>query len=117
MSNQKKTLIVKGMTCSACSRAVERSLNKMEGVEEASVNLAAEKATFVFDPEAVSLEDIKGRIVKAGYQPMEPDLWISRGSRKRPLWIGRGFMWRCFLLCLLFIFLWGTWWVCLCRVF
>ena len=86
MGNQKKTLIVKGMTCSACSRAVERALNKMEGVEEASVNLAAEKATFVFDPEVVSLEDIKGRIVKAGYQPMEPDpVDKSRQQETSPL--------------------------------
>ena len=77
MSNEKTTIEIKGMTCSACSRAVERSLGKMEGVAEVSVNLATEKATVIYDSENVSLEDIKARIRKAGYEPVDNPLKIE----------------------------------------
>ncbi len=71
MSNEKTTIEIKGMTCSACSRAVERSLGKMEGITEVSVNLATEKATVIYDSEKVKIEDIKARIKKAGYEPVD----------------------------------------------
>ena len=74
MSNEKTTIEIKGMTCSACSRAVERSLGKMEGVAEVSVNLATEKATVIYDSEMVSIEDINARIRKAGYEPVDNPL-------------------------------------------
>ncbi len=71
MSNEKTTIEIKGMTCSACSRAVERSLGKMEGITEVSVNLAIEKATVIYDSEKVKIEDIKARIKKSGYEPVD----------------------------------------------
>jgi len=71
MSNQKTTIKIKGMTCSACSRAVERSLNKMDGIEEASVNLATEKVVIYFDSNKVTIDDIKNRIIKVGYEPVD----------------------------------------------
>lgn len=58
---------VKGMTCSACSNAVERTLRKMEGVELANVNLVAEKLTVRVDSDKVSIADLKQRVDKAGY--------------------------------------------------
>lgn len=73
METEKKTLKIEGMTCSACSSAVERSLNKMEGIQEASVNLATEKALISFDPDKVTIDDIKARIVKTGYTPLEEE--------------------------------------------
>jgi P-type Cu+ transporter len=65
----KKTeqLTVTGMTCASCSRAVERNVNKLEGIDVASVNLATEKLSVTFDENQVSLEDIKATVVKAGY--------------------------------------------------
>ncbi|MCY6959050.1 heavy metal translocating P-type ATPase [Clostridium brassicae] len=63
----KKTLKIEGMTCAACSRAVERVSNKIEGVSEANVNLATEKLNITFDETKASLEDIKKAIGKAGY--------------------------------------------------
>ena len=35
---------ITGMTCAACATRIEKGLNKMDGVEEANVNLALEKA-------------------------------------------------------------------------
>ncbi|GIW20950.1 MAG: hypothetical protein KatS3mg065_1246 [Chloroflexota bacterium] len=43
---------VEGMTCASCVNRIERYLRKVEGVEEATVNLATETATVRFDPDA-----------------------------------------------------------------
>ena len=45
MSEMKKTFNVKGMHCASCVRVIERTLQKVEGVKDASVNLATNKAT------------------------------------------------------------------------
>ncbi|WMJ79199.1 heavy metal translocating P-type ATPase [Clostridium sp. MB40-C1] len=63
----KKILKIEGMTCAACSRAVERVSKKIDGVSEANVNLATEKLNITFDDTKTSLEDIKKAINKAGY--------------------------------------------------
>lgn len=65
------TIPIEGMTCASCSRAVERALDKLDGVEKASVNLATERANVVYDPEIVRLSQIREAIVKAGYKPLE----------------------------------------------
>ena len=68
---QTETLSVGGMTCAACSARVERALNKMQGIQNAVVNLATEKATIVYDPGVLRLSAIKDAITKAGYQVLE----------------------------------------------
>ena len=65
-------LLVGGMTCAACSARVERALRKLEGVQSASVNLATEKATVIFDSGILRLSSIKEAVVKAGYTALEP---------------------------------------------
>ena len=40
---------ITGMTCAACSNRIEKGLKKMEGVKEANVNLALEKAMVQYD--------------------------------------------------------------------
>ena len=69
---QTETLRVGGMTCAACSARVERALRKLEGIQNAVVNLATEKATVVFDPRALRLSSIKEAVEKAGYTVLEP---------------------------------------------
>jgi Cu+-exporting ATPase len=66
-----ETLSIGGMTCAACSARVERALRKLAGVESASVNLATEKATVVYDSEALRLFTIKEAVEKAGYKVLE----------------------------------------------
>ena len=51
-NTEKLTVAVQGMSCAACVRRVEKALAGVDGVREASVNLATEKATMVFDPGA-----------------------------------------------------------------
>ena len=62
---------VQGMTCTACAKAVERALGKVQGVSHVSVNFATEKATVKYDPAAVRLSEIKQIITKAGYKPLD----------------------------------------------
>ncbi|GBU26524.1 copper-exporting ATPase [Treponema sp. R8-4-B8] len=66
-----ETLTVGGMHCAACSARVEKALCKLEGIESASVNLATEKATVVYNPQTLRLSAIKEAIVNAGYEVIE----------------------------------------------
>ena len=63
MSASKQTAIqIKGMTCAACANRIEKGLKRMEGVEEANVNFAVEKAVVTYDPEKVTLSHLEERI-------------------------------------------------------
>ncbi|MFQ5432272.1 MAG: heavy metal translocating P-type ATPase [Nitrospinota bacterium] len=66
----KVTIPIGGMTCAACAARIEKQLNKTEGVIEASVNYATEKAAVTFDTSKVRLSDLKKAIEKAGYKPL-----------------------------------------------
>lgn len=63
----KKTIPVIGMACSVCSANVERKLNSLEGVNSATVSLAGRTALVDYDPEKITLEDMKQEISNAGY--------------------------------------------------
>ena len=62
---------VDGMTCASCSSAVERALKKLDGVSEASVNLATNRAAFSYDPAKVKLAQVREAITKSGYTPLD----------------------------------------------
>ncbi len=62
---------VGGMTCGACSAAVERGLKKVPGVITASVNFAMETAHAEYIPGLVTAEDLNAAVVKAGYKVLE----------------------------------------------
>src|SRR5829696_6671554 len=55
------------MSCASCVRRVERALSKQEGVTEASVNFAAEKATVSYEPATTSPHALIRAIQDAGY--------------------------------------------------
>ncbi|HNW38739.1 MAG TPA: heavy-metal-associated domain-containing protein, partial [Methanosarcina vacuolata] len=61
------TIKVYDMTCGHCQKRVADAISSLEGVESVDVNLESESATVSFDPEKVSLDDIKAAIQKAGY--------------------------------------------------
>ncbi|MFA5568455.1 MAG: heavy metal translocating P-type ATPase [Trueperaceae bacterium] len=65
------TFGVTGMTCANCSSRVERSLGKADGVLEATVNLATERATVRYLPGVTDLAKLKGVVEKAGYGILE----------------------------------------------
>ncbi|MDF2854854.1 MAG: copper-translocating P-type ATPase [Neobacillus sp.] len=59
---------ISGMTCAACSTRIEKSLNKLAGVETATVNLALEKSAIKYDPTQIKIEDIEKKIKDLGYE-------------------------------------------------
>lgn len=75
-------LPVTGMTCANCVATIERNLKKEDGVQQAMVNLSSERATIEFNPSLTGLDDLIGRIQKAGYGVAtgEADLLIRRMS-------------------------------------
>ena len=66
----KVTIPIGGMTCAACAARIEKQLKKTDGVIEANVNYATEKATVTFDTSLARLSDLKKAIAKAGYKPL-----------------------------------------------
>ncbi|MCP4113604.1 MAG: copper-translocating P-type ATPase [Desulfobacteraceae bacterium] len=69
MENQKITIPVSGMTCVNCAMNIERSVKKLEGVTQASVNFASEQASVTFDSQVLKVSDIIEKIQKAGFNP------------------------------------------------
>jgi Cu+-exporting ATPase len=65
-------LPVRGMHCAACVGRVERALRSVEGVEDAAVNLATERATVELDPERADAAGLRAAVQAAGYDLGEP---------------------------------------------
>jgi len=72
------TLRTGGMTCASCAQAITKSLLKTEGVKDANVNLATEKATVSFSPGKTNYAKIKKAIEDTGYQVLEREDKKSR---------------------------------------
>ncbi len=75
-------LPITGMTCANCVSTVERNLKKVNGVQNARVNLSSERAAVEYDPNLAEVSDLISRIQKAGYDVAtgEADLMIQRMS-------------------------------------
>ena len=58
---------VTGMTCSACSAHVEKSVKKLDGVKSVNVNLLQNNMHVDFDETAISVDDIINAVVSGGY--------------------------------------------------
>lgn len=71
------------MTCASCSSAVERTLNKLEGVDKAQVNLATETATIAFDESHLDLDVIKKAVQRIGYSVVETVDQKTKEEEKR----------------------------------
>jgi P-type Cu+ transporter len=72
MKSAKESIRIHGMSCAACVRRVEMGLKSIDGVTEASVNLATEKASVEYDASTVGLDAIKEKIGDLGYEVVEP---------------------------------------------
>ncbi|UCF64911.1 MAG: copper-translocating P-type ATPase [bacterium] len=74
----KSTLKIEGMHCASCVGRVEKALQKLPGVLDATVNLNLEEASVRYVPELVSLSDMKATVREIGYQVVEePEVSIS----------------------------------------
>ena len=82
---QEETYTITGMTCAACSSAVERVTRKLDGVEVSNVNLATGKLTIRYDTEKVTPDLIIAKVDRAGFgcQPFKREEEKTAPARTR----------------------------------
>lgn len=82
----RESIHIGGMTCAACVRRVEKTLQAVPGVLTASVNLATSRATLELDPASFQMSNVKEAIEDAGYEY----LGVLREAREDPIEEARG---------------------------
>ncbi len=65
---QQASLAITGMTCAACANRIEKGLNKLPGVDKATVNFALETARVEYSGQAVSVDDMIRKVEQLGYK-------------------------------------------------
>src|SRR5215217_6783156 len=70
-------LPIEGMTCASCVRRVEKALAKVEGVTDAAVNFATEKARVLYDPSLATMPALQAAVEKAGYHVGTPSVPVT----------------------------------------
>ncbi|MFC4306669.1 heavy metal translocating P-type ATPase [Cohnella boryungensis] len=73
---------LEGMTCAACANKIEKGLNKLPGVTNATVNFAMETARVEFTPGEVSVEDMQNKVKKLGYKAIIKQESQSTGDHR-----------------------------------
>ncbi|SFI61967.1 heavy metal translocating P-type ATPase [Thermoflavimicrobium dichotomicum] len=68
MPTKQISIQIAGMTCAACANRIEKALSRMDGVMEANVNFALERANVSYDPERVDLTEIEKKVEALGFQ-------------------------------------------------
>jgi P-type Cu+ transporter len=68
---EERTFAVRGMHCAACVGKVERALRSVPGVDDASVNLATERARVAWDPARADTRALADAVAGAGYELAE----------------------------------------------
>lgn len=79
----KRTIPVVGMACASCSANVERKLNSLPGITSATVSLSGRSALIDYDPEQISLMDMKTEINGIGYNLIIDDGQSVKEIEKR----------------------------------
>ena len=64
-------LKIGGMSCASCANAINKSINKLDGVENIDVNLATEKVTINYDSSKLKLSQIRNSIEKLGFKVLD----------------------------------------------
>lgn len=115
---------IDGMSCAACSSAVERVTRRLEGVQESNVNLTTAKMTITYDEAMVTQEMIEEKVDKAGFKAMlvpdEQDRMAEEeetfARQEEALKAGRKRLIVAICLrCRFYIFRWDIWCRSLCR--
>ncbi|MDP6156541.1 MAG: heavy metal translocating P-type ATPase [Candidatus Thermoplasmatota archaeon] len=73
-------LKISGMTCAMCSKAVEKALSGLDGVQGAEVNLGNETASLDFDPGKVNIAEMETAVKDAGYNVVNSKTTIKIGG-------------------------------------
>ncbi|MCT4542125.1 MAG: heavy metal translocating P-type ATPase [Vallitalea sp.] len=90
------------MTCAACAANIDKSLRKLEGIENANVNLTTEKATVIYDPSLTRISEIKQAISKVGYKPLDIEVQETSDENKARHEKEMKILWRKFVISAIF---------------
>ncbi len=89
MKGETRKLLIEGMHCASCVAHVEKALKGIDGVSDASVNLATESARVTYYADLVNFEDMARAVADAGYEvldwkdePLESETELDRDQRK-----------------------------------
>ena len=77
MTEKKTDIVITGMTCAACANRIEKGLQRMEGVEAATVNFATEKASVSFNEEKTNVTSLQERIRTLGYDVLKEEVDLN----------------------------------------
>ena len=77
---KKETIVIEGMHCAACALNIENALKKKKGISQVNVNFAAEKALVEFDPQIISLKEVKSAVQETGYRVIDPQVGLKPGK-------------------------------------
>ncbi len=77
---KKAVIKISGMHCASCALNLEKSLNKMEGVDEARVNFGTERATVEYDPKKVKLQELEDAVEESGFGVVNEKAIIKIGG-------------------------------------
>ncbi|WP_299092479.1 heavy metal translocating P-type ATPase [uncultured Metabacillus sp.] len=83
VATEKTELSIIGMTCAACANRIEKGLNKLDGVVNASVNFALETANVEYNASQVTVQDLKNKVSQLGYEAMVKEEEQAEGSDHR----------------------------------
>ncbi|TNJ66302.1 copper-translocating P-type ATPase [Paenibacillus hemerocallicola] len=78
--SEQTTMQITGMTCAACANRIEKGLNKLDGVSEASVNFTMEQASVRFDPSKVDIGRLEQKIEDLGYGTVKQTVELQIGG-------------------------------------
>jgi Cu+-exporting ATPase len=78
--NKKISLNIGGMSCINCAHTIEKQLSKLNGVNQAAVNLAAEQALIDYNPQVISQKTIENAITEAGYHVIHEKIVLQIGG-------------------------------------
>lgn len=82
-SSERVNLALSGMHCASCANLIERSLKKVPGVKQVSVNFAAEKASIFYNSAEVKISSLLQAVKKAGYKAEEIDAQDADFERRK----------------------------------
>jgi Cu+-exporting ATPase len=83
-SRERLVMPIQGMSCASCVAKVEDAIRGVDGVLQASVNLARERAVIEFVPGVATPEALRGAVRDAGYEPLaDEDATVDREAERR----------------------------------
>jgi copper chaperone CopZ len=64
---QRSTFLIEGMTCEGCERTISKVVSNLQGVNVSKADLNTATLSVEYDPEKVSLDQIRAAVNRVGY--------------------------------------------------